>query len=45
VYFEYTQEGTLWVVDNKWFADAIHDFAKKYSIPLQNITFHGGAET
>lgn len=43
MYFEYTQEGTLWVVDDKWFADAIHNFAKKYSIPLQNITFHGGA--
>lgn len=43
VYFEYTQEGTLWVVNDKWFADAIHNFAKKYSIPLQNITFHGGA--
>ena len=45
MYFEYTQEGTLWVVDNKWFADTIHCFAKKYSIPLQNITFHGGAAT
>jgi len=45
VYFEYTQEGTLWVVDNKWFADAIHNFANKYNIPLSNITYHGGAAT
>ena len=45
VYFEYTQEGTLWVVNNKWFADAIHDFADKYKITLSNITYHGGSAT
>lgn len=45
VYFEYTQEGTLWVINNKWFAEAIHDFAKKYNIPLSNITYHGGSAT
>ena len=45
MYFEYTQEGTLWVINNKWFAEAIHDFAKKYNIPLSNITYHGGSAT
>jgi len=45
VYFEYTQEGTLWVVNGKWFGDVIHEFAHKYNLPLENITFHGGAAT
>ena len=45
MYFEYTQEGTLWVVNEQWFADVIHDFAHKYNLPLENITYHGGAAT
>ena len=41
VNFIYRSEGTLLLIDNKWFMHAIHDFANKYSIPLKNITYQG----
>ena len=45
VIFDYTQEGTLWVVNREWFPAAIHNFANKYNIPIQNILYHGGSAT
>ena len=35
IHFTYTSEGTTWLINGKWFPDAIHKFAHKYSIPYQ----------
>lgn len=39
--FDYSAEGTMWVVDGKWFPHAIHDFCLKYNIPPSNVTYRG----
>ena len=45
IIFRYTSEGTLWLVNGEYWAGTIHKFAKKYDIPLQNITFLSGSGT
>ena len=45
VIFDYTQEGILWVVNREWFPAAIHNFANKYNIPIQNILYIAGSAT
>lgn len=39
--FKYTAEGTMWLINDKWFMHAIHDFANSLNIPLKNITYTG----
>jgi hypothetical protein len=41
VEFKYTAEGTTWLINDKWFMHAIHDFANSINIPLKNITYTG----
>lgn len=43
VNFRYTAEGTLLLVNGKWFMQAVHDFAHRHHIPLENITFIGSS--
>ena len=45
IIFRYTSEGTLWLVNGEWWAGTIHKFAKKYNIPLENITFLSASAT
>ena len=45
IIFRYTSEGSVWTVNGKWWAHAIHDFAKKYNIPFSNITFISASAT
>ena len=45
IIFRYTSEGTLWLVNGEYWAGTIHKFAKKYDIPLENITFLSGSST
>lgn len=41
VVFQYLSEGTMWVVNRKWFMHAIHDFCTEHNIPPSNVTYHG----
>lgn len=41
VTFDYCQENTMWLVNDKWFMDAIYEFAYRTNIPLVNITYLG----
>ena len=45
IIFRYTSEGSVWTVNGKWWAHAVHDFAKKFKIPLKNITFISASAT
>lgn len=44
VIFNYTCEGTMWLVNGKIFYEAIHDFAKKYNVNCRDITYNGSNE-
>ena len=44
IYFNYTCEGTMWLVNGSIFYKAIHDFGKKYNVDLNNITYRGSNE-
>lgn len=44
IIFNYTCEGTMWLVDGSIFYKAIHDFAKKYNVKLSDITYNGSNE-
>ncbi len=44
VIFNYTCEGTMWMVNGSIFYKAIHEFAKKYNIDCKNITYNGSNE-
>ena len=44
IIFNYTCEGTMWLVDGSIFYKAIHDFGKKYNLKLSDITYNGSNE-
>jgi len=44
IIFNYTCEGTMWLIDNDIFYKAIHNFAKKYNVQLSDITYKGSNE-
>ena len=44
IIFNYTCEGTMWLVNGSHFYKAIHDFGKKYNIKLSDITYNGSNE-
>ena len=44
IIFNYTCEGTMWLVDGSHFYKAIHDFGKKYNVKLSDITYKGSNE-
>ncbi len=35
----YFSEGTLFLINNKWWPEAIHNFCSKFNFPIENITF------
>jgi hypothetical protein len=44
IIFNYTCEGTMWLIDGSIFYKAIHDFGKKYNVRLSDITYNGSNE-
>lgn len=44
IIFNYTCEGTMWLIDGHIFYKAIHDFAKKYNVNCNDITYNGSNE-
>ena len=44
IIFNYTCEGTMWLIDGSIFYKAIHDFGKKYNLKLSDITYNGSNE-
>ena len=44
IIFNYTCEGTMWLVEGDIFYKAIHNFAKKYNVNCNDITYNGSNE-